>query len=296
MTRRRARIAALGLAALAAAGCRGEGAQPRATRDLDVEAPLGAEVRIEVRTPNGSVTLRRAPERTTVLVRARLTLVGADPAEAEARAAAAEVRVASDGGVLRVEPAFPGGARGADGAGFVVEVPRGLAAAVETVNGRVVVERMEGPLRVTTQNGGVDVTDHRGAASVHARNGRVVAHGVSGDLDVTAENGAVTVEQAGGAVRVETVNGSLHVALAPEGVGPLRLVTQNGSAEVWVGDPFTGRVHLATTNGRVEVEDEAGRVTARALGTREGTVDVGTGGPPSSVRTTNGSVHFHVVR
>lgn len=136
---------------------------------------------------------------------------------------------------------------------YAVSVPRGTRVAVDTVNGKVEVRRVEGPVEVGTTNGGVMVTDARGP------------------VDASTTNGAIRVE-----------------LTDIEEDRPMRLSTTNGGIRLTL--PRTARVTVdaSTTNGGIDLDGLPADVRSR--GRRHLRAELGGGGPQIRLTTTNGGI------
>lgn len=199
---------------------------------------------------NGGIAVRGADDADEVVVHARITAYART--ERDAEAVARGVRVVSEGD--RVYAEGPERERGRSWyVSYVVETPRRL------------------DLQLTTRNGGLAVS------------------GVTGRMELGARNGGLSLSDVGGDVRARTQNGGLSVRLTGrrwDGAG-LDAETRNGGVSLEVPDGYAARLETGTVNGRITTElpiTVQGRV-GRTLAT-----DIGGGGPPVRVSTTNGSV------
>ncbi len=124
---------------------------------------------------------------------------------------------------------------------------------------------------------------------LEAHNGGIGINGVRGRLRFETTNGGVELEGVAGDVRGRTTNGGLHVVLDGSrwtGEG-LDLETTNGGVEVEVPDGYSARLITGTVNGHVEIDFPImvqGRLNRRIE------TQLGQGGAPIRIMTTNGSV------
>ncbi len=121
-----------------------------------------------------------------------------------------------------------------------------------SINGGITIESLEGQIRFHTQNGGVNLTN------------------VAGDVDGSTQNGGLTVQ----------LNGSSW-----RGTG-LRAETQNGGVNMSVPDGYSAQVEASTVNGGMHVNFPV-QLSGKTL-----TFNLGSGGAPVRVKTTNGGVHI----
>jgi hypothetical protein len=187
-------------------------------------------------------------------VRLRVKVEATADSEAEARDLAGEVRIVTEGTVKAVGPA-----RSRDRgwyASYRLEVPRSA------------------PLRLLADNGGLSL------------------EGLAGDVELHTVNGGIHVEGGSGNIRGETVNGGVHLRLAGSewrGEG-LDLRTTNGGVHLVIPEGYNARLETGTVNGGVHSDlpvTTRGRWTGGRIET-----DLGRGGRPIRVETTNGGLHL----
>lgn len=90
-------------------------------------------------------------------------------------------------------------------------------------------------VRVTTANGGVDVSGIHGRVEAESVNGSVQVDDVEGEIEAETTNGNIRAsygQAADGTHRFETTNGSVRISLPPDAGGELDAETVNGSIEV----------------------------------------------------------------
>ncbi len=139
---------------------------------------------------------------------------------------------------------------------YELKVPRGIAAYLETVNGRITADRQSGPLVLNTVNGSIRVSGQEGP------------------------------------VRANTVNGSIDVSFA----GAARrsdLETVNGSITVTAARDSSIRYNLQTVNGRIRSEFADLKVEGK-WGPKEARGELNGGREAVSVETVNGEVRLQV--
>jgi len=200
---------------------------------------------------NGSVEIRGSAGNDIVVH----TLVQAQAASADAaRDLASQVQIVTTGGSLRADGP-PSAHRHSWTVSYRIEVP----------------SRMN--LTLSAENGPVSVAD------------------VSGRLDIRAHNGPVDLERVGGDVHARAENGPLDVTLAGarwDGKG-LDAETQNGPVDLQLPAKYAAHLETGTINGPVDIDfplTMQGHIDLRRI-----EQDVGGGGPPVRVVTTNGPVH-----
>jgi hypothetical protein len=240
-------------AAAADAWCREDGGDSR---------PRHCEVRETTFRPGSALSVDARPNGGIEVVRGdgpevrlKAKVVATAESEAEASDLAREVRIETGETVRAVGPATTGHRRGY-WVSFRLEVPRGVR------------------LNLQADNGGISLHGFSGAAELHTVNGGLHLSGVSGD------------------VHGETVNGGVHVSLSGtrwEGEG-LRLRTTNGGLHVEVPSGYNARLEVSTVNGGIH-SDIPLTTKRRWTGGRIET-DLGQGGAPVRIETTNGGLHL----
>jgi DUF4097 and DUF4098 domain-containing protein YvlB len=121
-----------------------------------------------------------------------------------------------------------------------------------------------------------------------AHNGPVSVDGVAGRIRLEAVNGPISLDGLGGDVHARATNGPLDVTLSGtkwDGTG-LDAETENGPVELSIPSQYAAHLETSTVNGPMEVDFPVtvqGRVDSRRLA-----IDLGGGGPPIRVVTTNG--------
>ncbi len=125
--------------------------------------------------------------------------------------------------------------------------------------------------------------------TLKAHNGSVRVSDVRGRIEFDTTNGSVRLAHVAGYVHGATTNGSVQVELDGQrwdGEG-LDVRTTNGSVRVMVPANYSARLETRTVNGGLNFDFP---VTVQGKIDRELNTDLGSGGPPIRVATTNGSV------
>ncbi len=173
-------------------------------------------------------------------------------------------------------------------ADLVVEVPPGAEVAFHLARGEAAVEEVDGVLLVDIGSGAVRARAVRGALTVDTGSGSVEVTGMDGRLEVDTGSGGVTLRDVrGDDVRVDTGSGSVRGS----GIDAGSVVVDTGSGSIdltgvaaadLVLDTGSGSVDLTLTRDvrRLVVDTGSGSVTVRApesLGA-EVEIDTGSGG------------------
>ena len=225
------------------------------------------------------------------------------------RARACDVRVVHFGrstGTVTVDGRQNGGIeiKGWDGdsvvAHILVEAQASTQAEAEDLVRQVHVETTGTPIHAE----GPATSGHRTWWSVNYRiyvprhtnltlqtvNGPVSVTQVSGHMDLDAVNGPLDLDGVGGDVHARARNGPLDVTLVGarwDGTG-LDAETQNGPVDLTLPSRYAAHLETGTVNGPMEINfpiTVQGRIDPRHL-----SMDIGGGGPPVRVITTNGPV------
>ena len=202
--------------------------------------------------PNGGVRVM-AWNRDEVRVVAKINAQA--PEMDEARGIAEQIRIETEPGRVRSDGPRLRGGRRSWSVSYDVWVPARTDLDLETTNGGLAVEGVNGRLRLGTTNGGI----------------RLAA--VSGD------------------VHAETTNGGVDVSLEGErwqGAG-LSIETTNGGVRVRVPEGYSAELEASTTNGGI---DFGFPVTVEGRLTRRIRATLGNGGPALRFETTNGGIRL----
>lgn len=125
--------------------------------------------------------------------------------------------------------------------------------------------------------------------SLTSTNGGISVHATRGDLELATTNGGLSLDDVGGNVRGRTTNGGVDLRLTGRewpGAG-VELRTSNGGVKLHVPEDYNAHLETGTTNGRIQVDFP---VTVQGRIDRQLSVELGRGGAPIRVFTTNGGV------
>ena len=254
---------------------------------LEFEAPLS----LDVETSNGSVSIRGVADVQSASVTVTLRSRGQTLAEAQDRVD--RIVYQADVSGSRIDLKYLSGAQDADvrrhsGVDFDVTVPVDTQVEVDTSNGAIDVESIDGTLVLDTSNGAIDVYDGSGTLIADTSNGRIDVAVFSGDLQLDTSNGDIRVDDFSGTIDAETSNGSIDYDGTPTGGGN-RLRTSNGSVTVRVPRDASIGFDVTTSTGRI-------RSSLPLIGDTEGDDWNATLNPPADLtfdlRTSNGSIRI----
>jgi hypothetical protein len=201
-------------------------------------------------SPNGGIQVE-GTSRGDILVRARV--VATASTQEEARAIASRVQVVAT--AVRVDAEGPRdlGRREGWHVSYRLSVPT------------------QTPLSLRSTNGGISVD------SVNSR------------VDMRTTNGGVKLSRMAGDVEGRTTNGGIDVDLdgsSWQGSG-LDLETTNGGVRLAIPSQYNAHLEAGTTNGGINIDFP---VTVQGVMGRTFSTDLGSGGAPVRVRTSNGGV------
>ncbi|HZS04892.1 MAG TPA: DUF4097 family beta strand repeat-containing protein [Blastocatellia bacterium] len=152
--------------------------------------------------------------------------------------------------------------------------------------------RAEGPSNERDRNWSVSFevfVPRQSDLSLKAHNGGISVATVRGRIEFETVNGGVSLREVGGDVKGETTNGGLSIKLAGnrwDGEG-LDVRTTNGGVNLSVPENYSAHLETSTVNGGLNIGFP---VTLQGKIERELSVDLGSGGSPLRVRTTNGGI------
>lgn len=217
------------------------------------ESRLPVTQRLDINAaPNGGVTVL-GWNRNEIWVRARVEAMA--ESEGEAKTFTQQVQLQTAGGRIQAVGPKPENNRWWS-VSYEVFVPHKIDLGVETVNGGVNAQDLEGRLEFRTSNGGMNL----------AR--------LAGDVKGRTKNGGLNVDLMGGAWRG----------------GGLDVETTNGGVSVAVPADYSARVQMETRNGGLRTDFPAAVVGDRNKRQTSLDFSIGSGGAPVRAVTTNGGV------
>lgn len=240
--------------------------------------------RLEVRSTNGRIEVRRDPTLDKVEVEAEIRCAGETQEEADERVKAAKLLATrDDDGTVRVRVEYPpmrsGRDRhGSDGARISVRAARAAAIDLETSNGAISVEGMGGTLHAETGNGAITVDGH------------------DGPVRLSTSNGAIHATRVGLPAELDTSNGRIEAEFLPGATGSVTASTSNGAVQLVLPAAWSGTVTARTSNGSVSMEGGS-RATATHVERGSGSMTVGPAAEATAraeVVTSNGAVRVRV--
>jgi hypothetical protein len=221
-----------------------------------------------------------------------------------------DIVVAEDS--LRIRTVRPSERRGNMGARYVIRLPRRVALErIQSSNGALRVENIEGEARLRTSNGTVRLAALSGDVEAYTSNGSVELEDVEGRIFVRTSNGAIRGTALRGILDLATSNGAIRASVQQlQGRHPVRAVTSNGSIDLELPEVTSG-VEAHTSNGAItlrlpsSISAEVRAITSNSTITTEFDLKVrgrlsktslegtiGGGGPVLDLKTSNGAIRL----
>jgi hypothetical protein len=203
--------------------------------------------------------------------------------------------------------------RGNMGAKYRIHVPRRVRLErIDSSNGGIRIEDVEGEARLKTSNGGVrlyrftgdveadtsngpvELKEFAGGARLDTSNGPITASGVRGTFSATTSNGPIdaTIESldANRPVRLRTSNGPLRVKLGALNGNDVFAQSSNGPVTVVLPSGAGAKVRASTSNSSIQCDFDLNGPITQSKSRLEGTI--GSGGPLLDLSTSNGSIRI----
>src|SRR5271165_2882337 len=120
---------------------------------------------------------------------------------ANSKEALNELRVDMTGssGSVRIKTERPDFWNGGGGVRYTIRVPKKMVLdRIQSSNGRIQVENLDGNARLRTSNGAIQVTDIKGELSAETSNGRIEIRGLEGNGSLHTSNGPIDAEASHG--------------------------------------------------------------------------------------------------
>lgn len=174
-----------------------------------------------------------------------------------------------------------------------VRMPRSADLAVDTGDGSVESEAVEGRVEIRTGDGHISVQGAKGDIRLRTGDGHIEARGIDGSLEATTGDGRIRVEGRLEVLKIKTGDGSVEARVSPGSkmTQGWLISTGDGSVDAVLPDGFQANLDARTRDGRISVdlpvtvEGELGRSSIQGK--------LNGGGPPLIIRTGDGSVRLH---
>ncbi|MBI4873856.1 MAG: DUF4097 family beta strand repeat protein [Acidobacteria bacterium] len=227
---------------------------------------------------------------------------------------ALKIDIVSGADSVRIRTVRPSDRRGNLGARYVIRVPRRTeldridssngsirvetiegGARLKTSNGSVRVDRLKGSVEIQTSNGGVELIELSGAATLRTSNGTIRTDGVRGAFDATTSNGRIEARisepEARKPIKLSTSNGSVSLTVDSLNDNEIRASTSNSSITLRLPPSLNARLMARTSNGSIQNDyDLRGEGVRISKHSAEG--QIGSGGPLIDLSTSNGPIRL----
>jgi DUF4097 and DUF4098 domain-containing protein YvlB len=216
------------------------------------EADLDEFDGVKIVIVNGSITIETwDKDRIEIAVHERIKAF--DEVEAEELAEEIELEGSAIGSILNIEPDYGRfyGKRRHYACNLDVRLPERLMLALETTNGKIEIELMEGDVEAESTNGSVVLEGCHGNADLSTTNGKIVAENVIGELHATTTNGGLELESKSGEVTGRTTNGSIELMVLSELEGDVRLYTTNGGIRLTIHPESSFTIEASTSSSKI---------------------------------------------
>jgi hypothetical protein len=262
-------------------------------------------VHLYVENLNGSVEI-------TGWEKNSVQITGTKHASEEATLKALKIDIVNSSDSVRIRTIGPSGHRGGYGAKYVIRLPQHAiieqvdssnggvrleaidgTARVRTSNGSIKAYRVAGPVELRTSNSSVEVADIPGGAVLSTSNGSIRAEGVKGILDASTTNSSINVTlndpDPQKPVKLQSSNGSIELTMNGFKDNDIRVATSNSAITLRLPSSAHGMLRAHTSNSSVTCDFD---LTVKGGQLNKSWVDgqIGTGGPVLDLSTSNGSI------
>lgn len=241
------------LLALPLTGCMLDAQEESKTDDF--RFPVEGVARVEVRSDDGPIEVRGTSASEVVVKVYRR-------ARGPSRRAAAELlegwvaEAHQVGRTVRVEARRREGRHrnwGRAWAEIEIRVPRRADLQLETRDGRIEMDDVEGTIELASGDGALHLRDVKGELKLRASDGSIQGYGLSGDLDASTGDGRIRLEGSFSGLRAVTSDGSIQVHC--ENALPLSrdwlLRSSDGSIELTLPRDVSAELAASTGDGRI---------------------------------------------
>ncbi len=286
------------------------GSMTREKEDFHYGYDVAPGGRLTVENFNGSVEIYGWDQN-------KVEINGSKYASTRAQLDEMKVDVASSAGLVSVRTLAPPmtGWRNNRGVKYVIHVPRKTRLErIESSNGTIRAENIEGEARLVTSNGTVRLMKYQGnvdartsngtialeefegAATLVTSNGAINATGVRGYIDATTSNGPITTSVTEATLsrpmKLRSSNGPVTFTVLGNRVPDVDARTSNGPITLRLPGTANAKLRAHTSNSQVSCDFGLNKVMLQSKTEVEG--EIGDGGPVLALTTSNG--HIRVTR
>lgn len=167
-------------------------------------------------------------------------------------------------------------------------VPRGTHVEVQAINGRIDIEGIHASVNARSSNGSASLVDVVGNVEVTTSNAKVSCRCTCGRLTVRSSNGKIVLDEHRGSIDASTSNGLITASLDEVGHDGIQLATSNGRIALKLPEAVNADVDIRVDNGVIRNDCPRFLCERKTDGRVRG--QLGTGGAPIRLRTSNGSI------
>jgi len=215
---------------------------------LNGTLPAAARLRVNAQGP----VLVQGGNGREISYTAKLSVRARSEEEARRILSQYSIPVAAGGDTVLINP--PGGTVMEH---LTIKTPRQTAAYINTSDGDVEADGLDGPLQVNSVGGALKCDRIRGDCSLNTGGGNIQVGEVNGELRCATAGGSINVKNAGRSVVLQTGGGEIELG---EAGGMVRAETVGGSIRI---SSAGGAVTATTGGGPIQVGKAGGVVTAR---------------------------------
>jgi len=128
-------------------------------------------------------------------------------------------------------------------------------------------------------------------ATITSTNGTIKISSVEGNITAESQNGSLHLVDVKGGAKVKTTNGAIDAVFdSVDDDDPMEFYTVNGSIRLQFNSDLNARLSAETTAGAISVDGFDGVSIEKRLVGQRASGNIGDGGRPLNVKTTNGSI------
>jgi DUF4097 and DUF4098 domain-containing protein YvlB len=222
-------------------------------------------------TFNGSITVQG---NSTNSVDVQITRRGSGSSDADARADLDKVLVKTqqDGNTIRIKIERSDNHSGNTGASVDIRLPKNANLDLNTSNGSISIEAVQGDVRLSSSNGNLEIHGGQGAFNLNTSNGRIEVSAENCVVNANTSNGNISFNGslANGSSIFNTSNAGVDLTLPSDSVFRISATTSNagvssdfavsgGSQGESYLDGATGdgaqiQINIATSNGSIQIK------------------------------------------
>lgn len=235
------------------------------TRNFEKDYPVKGPVTLDIQNGSGDVTISpgtagRVRIRGEVRMYEHLFATGTRRGIDEITS---KPPISQTGDILRIVRPQPDGMGGVT-INYTIEVPTNTEVRLANGSGDVQVTGIDGPVRVETRSGDVQVVRIQQRADVIAGSGDIVVRDVSGPLVVNARSGGLEIESIRGDIRAETGSGDIRITRPG---GRIQARANSGDIEV---DGISADLRIHTGSGDCHIAGNPAPSSSWEIETRSG--------------------------